>query len=141
MLAILENKWDIKYIQTSPAPREGATENIGECKISCTLKIDVFEIPDNTNIEKLFSKYELLSLDQAHSSYDTSQILILQFSIQILPPSPFLSNFYLSNWNPSSRQSSSCCSSVSLFCPTPFDHVLPQVLDIANHMPIEANRV
>ena len=30
MLAILENKWDIKYIQTSPAPREGATENIGE---------------------------------------------------------------------------------------------------------------
>ena len=30
LLAILENKWDIKYIQTLPAPREGASENIGE---------------------------------------------------------------------------------------------------------------
>ena len=30
MLAILENKWDIKYIQALPAPREGASENIGE---------------------------------------------------------------------------------------------------------------
>ena len=30
MLAILENKWDIKYIQALPTPREGASENIGE---------------------------------------------------------------------------------------------------------------
>ena len=27
---MLENKWDANYIQTLPAPREGATENIGE---------------------------------------------------------------------------------------------------------------
>ena len=49
-----------------PAPKEAATENIGEglhfqnlkkftqCKTSHTLKIDVFEIPDNKNIGKLF---------------------------------------------------------------------------------------
>ena len=30
MLAIKENKWDIKYTQILPAPREGATENVGE---------------------------------------------------------------------------------------------------------------
>ena len=39
--------------------------------------MDVFEILDNKNIEKLFSKYELLSLDQANSGSDPSQILIL----------------------------------------------------------------
>ena len=27
---IIENKWDVKYIQILPAPTEGATENIGE---------------------------------------------------------------------------------------------------------------
>ena len=30
MLAIIENKWDLKYIQILPAKTEGATENIGE---------------------------------------------------------------------------------------------------------------
>ena len=41
-----------------------------------TLKIDVREIPDNKNIGKLFSKYELLFLDQANSSSDPPQTLI-----------------------------------------------------------------
>ena len=27
---IIENKWDVKYIQILPSPTEGATENIGE---------------------------------------------------------------------------------------------------------------
>ena len=27
---IIENKWDVKYIQILPAPTEGATENIGK---------------------------------------------------------------------------------------------------------------
>ena len=27
---MLKNKWNIKYIQTLPAPRESAIENIGE---------------------------------------------------------------------------------------------------------------
>ena len=39
--------------------------------------MDVFEIQDNKNIEKPFSKYKLLPLDQANSSSDPSQILIL----------------------------------------------------------------
>ena len=26
----IENKWDIKYIQTLPASIEGSTENVGE---------------------------------------------------------------------------------------------------------------
>ena len=50
-----------------------------QCKTSCTLQMDVFEIPDNINIGKLFSKYKLLFLDQANSSSDLSQIFILQF--------------------------------------------------------------
>ena len=31
MLVILENKWDVNYIQVLPAPIEGAMENIGGC--------------------------------------------------------------------------------------------------------------
>ena len=27
---MIENKWDIKYLQILPAPTESATENIGE---------------------------------------------------------------------------------------------------------------
>ena len=27
---IIENKWEVKYIQILPAPTEGATENIGK---------------------------------------------------------------------------------------------------------------
>ena len=30
------------------------TKKFTQCKISNTLKIDVFEIPDNKNIEKIF---------------------------------------------------------------------------------------
>ena len=86
MLPIVENKKDKKYIQILPAPTEGATEilekisitnEFTQCKTSRTLKIDVFEIPYNKNIGKLLSKYELLLLDQANSSSDPTQILIL----------------------------------------------------------------
>ena len=52
-----------------------------QCKTSRTLKIDLFEIPDNETSRRLFSKYELLVLDQGNSSSDPSQILILQFPI------------------------------------------------------------
>ena len=57
------------------------TNNFTQFKTSRTLKIDVFEITDNKNIEKLFSKYELFLLDQANSSPDPSQTLILRFPI------------------------------------------------------------
>ena len=62
-------------------------------------KIDVFEIPDNKDIGKLFPKYELPFLDQANSSSDPSQTLTQQFPIPraSLPPSPSLSNFTLAN--------------------------------------------
>ena len=30
MLAIIENKWDVKYIQILTVPTEGAMENIAE---------------------------------------------------------------------------------------------------------------
>ena len=39
---------------------------------SCNLKLDVFKIPDNKNVEKLISKYELLFLDQANPSSSPS---------------------------------------------------------------------
>ena len=55
------------------------TKKITQCKTSRTSKTDGFEIRDNKNIEKLFSNFELLLLDQANSSSDPSQILILQF--------------------------------------------------------------
>ena len=93
-----------------PAPKEAATENTGEglhfqnlekftqCKTSHTLKIDVFEIPDNKNIGKLFSKYEPLFLDQANFSSDASQTLILQFlELSCLPHPPSLLNHTLAN--------------------------------------------
>ena len=91
------------------------TKKFNQFKTSPTLKTDVFEILDNKNIEKLFSKYELLFLDQANSSSDRSQILIQQLPIPraSLTPSPSLSNFTLANWNPSLTPSSSCSSSVS----------------------------
>ena len=71
-------------------------------KTSGTLKIEIFKIPDNKNIGKLFSKYELLFLDQANSCSDASQIFILPFLIPraSLPSSPSLQNFILANWNP-----------------------------------------
>ena len=70
-----------------------------QCNTPRTLKIDVFELPNNKNIGKLFSKDELLFLDQANSKSDASQILIVQFPIPAasLPPSPSLSNFTLAN--------------------------------------------
>ena len=75
------------------------TKKFNQFKTSRALKIDVFEILDNKNIEKLFSKYELLFLDQDDSSSDRSQILIQQLPIPraSLTPSPSLSNFTLAN--------------------------------------------
>ena len=68
------------------------TNKFPQCKTSRTLKIDVLKLPDNKNIGKLFSKYELLFLDQTNSSSDPSQILIQQFPMPraSLPPSPSL---------------------------------------------------
>ena len=108
-----------------------------------TLQINVFEIPDNKNIWKLFSKYEPLFLHQANSISDPSQIWILQFPTRraSLPSSPSLSNFTIANWNTSLTQSSSCFSSVLLICPTPFNHTSSQVLDKPNHMPSQANQI
>ena len=63
------------------------------------------------------------------------------YDFPYLPPSSSLSNFNLANWNPSSTQSSSCSLSVSLFCPTPCNHTLPQVLDIPNHVAIQSSQI
>ena len=81
--------------------------------------------------------------DQANSSSDPSQILILRFPIPraSLPSSPSLSSFTIATWNPSSTQSSSCSSVVSLFRPTPFSQTSIQVLDIPNHMASQANQI
>ena len=79
-------------------------------------------------------------MDKTISGSDRPQILILKFPIPraSLPLSPALSNFTLSNWNPSSIQSSSCSSSVLLFCSSSYDHTPPEVMDIPNHMPSQA---
>ena len=70
----------MKYIQILPgAIGEGLHHNVfitqkfTHYKTSRTLKLDVFKIiTDNKNIGKLFSKYELLFLDQANSSSNPS---------------------------------------------------------------------
>ena len=72
---------------------------------------------------ELLSKYETFFLDQANSSFDPSQILILEYHI----PKASLS------LSISSMQFSSCSPSVSLFCPSQFDRT-PQVLDMRNRM-------
>ena len=83
------------------------------------------------------------SIDQANSSSDLSQILILRFNIPIssLHLSSSLPYFTLANWKPSLTQSSSCSSLVSLFCPTLFNHIPLQELDIPNHMASQANQI
>ena len=48
------------------------TQKFTNYKTSRTLKLDVFKIPDNKNIEKLFSKYEVIFLDQASSGSNPS---------------------------------------------------------------------
>ena len=75
------------------------TKKLTRLKKSSSLKIDVLDIPDNKNIGKLFLIYKLLFLDQAKSSSDPSEILILRFPIPraSLPTSPSLSNFTLAN--------------------------------------------
>ena len=55
------------------------TNKITKCKTSCSLKFNVFEIADNNNIAKLFSKYELFLLYQANFSSNPSQTLIQRF--------------------------------------------------------------
>ena len=65
----------------------------------------------------MYSKYKIIKilgdcvqnmffLDQANSSFDPSEILVLSFLIPgtSLPPSPSLTNFTLFNWNPYSTQ-------------------------------------
>ena len=117
------------------------TKKFTQCKTSHTLKIDGFKIPDNKNVGKLFSKYKVSFLDQADSSSDPYQMIILQFPIPraSLPPSPSLSNFTLVNWNPSTTQFSSCSSLVSLIFPTQFNHTPSQVLNKAYPKSIQSN--
>ena len=151
MSVIIENKRNINYIKILPAQVQQKllwtilekvfiTKKRTQCKPSYMLKTDVFELSNNKDIGKLFSKY--VFLDQANFSFNPSQILILQYPIlwASLPPFPFLLNCTMANWNPSPTQSSSCSSSVSLFCPIAFDHT-PQLLDIPSHMPSQANQI
>ena len=110
MSTSIENKWDIKYIETLLAQIQQKvlrkilekvfiTKKYVQSKNSHTLKTDVFELPDNKNIGKLFSKYELLFVDQANFCSNLFQVLIPQYPIPsaCLFPLPSLSNFTLAN--------------------------------------------
>ena len=92
MSVILENKWDINHIQSLPVQIQQKvlrkilekifiTKKCIQCKTSHALWIDVFELPDNKNIGKFFSKNEIFFLDHVHYSFDSSQILIIQYPI------------------------------------------------------------
>ena len=98
------------------------TKKFIQCEMWHTLKTGLFESPDKKKTRKLFSKCELLFLDQAIFRSNPYQILIKQYPIPraFLLPLQSLSSFTLANWNPSSTQSS-------------------QLLDIPNHMPSQPN--
>ena len=114
----MHKKWDIKYIQRLPAPREGATENIGgfitkkftQRKTSCTWKFDILEIPDKKKIlENCFENMNCFSWIKLIPA-----LIHLKHWYPYLPrsiprasllPSPCLLNFTLANWNPSLKQS------------------------------------
>ena len=77
------------------------TKKFTQCKTSRTLKIDLFETPDNKNIGKLFSRYEIFSwtkliLVLIHLKYWYYNFPIPRLS---LPPSPSQSNFTQANQN------------------------------------------
>ena len=81
-------------------------------------------------------------MDQVNFNSNPFQVLILQYLIPTadLPHLPSLSKYFtLANGNPTSTQSSTYSSSVSLFCPTPFDNTL-QFLDVPKPMPSQANK-
>ena len=69
----------MKYIQILPGAivkglhhKVFITQKFTHYKTSRTLKFDVFKIPDNKIIGKLFLKYALVFLDQANSSSNPS---------------------------------------------------------------------
>ena len=103
------------------------TKKFTQCKTR-TLKIDVFEIPDNKNIKKnyfqngnCFSWIKLIPV-LIHLKYWYCNSPYLEL--------PYLPRYFcqIFSTRSSSTQSSSCCLSVSLFRPTPFDHVPPQAI-------------
>ena len=57
------------------------TKKCTQCKTSHTLKTDVFELPNNKDIEKLFSKSEVVFIEQSNFSSNPFQVLILQYPI------------------------------------------------------------
>ena len=84
----------MNYIQTLPAQIQQKvlrkifekffiTKKCTPRKTLNTVKTDIFELPYNKNIEKIFSKYELFSLDQANFISDPSQISLLQYPSKI----------------------------------------------------------
>ena len=133
---MIENKWDTKTYSNITCPKKRCygkhwkrcsllqfhviTKKFAQCKALPTLKIDVFEIPRNKSIEKLFSKYELLILDQANSRTYPPEILILYF--------PITEKFLLHNPHHVLHR-----FPYFPIGPFSFDHTLLQVLDILNH--------
>ena len=116
-------------------------EKVTKYKTSRTLQINVFEIPYNKNIWKLFSRYELLCLDQANCSSDLIQILITHFPTPRASPAP--------------SSSLIICKILPYPAETPlqhhphyvfhrflyFVHTPSQVLDKPNHIPSQAKPI
>ena len=95
------------------------------------LKTDVFKLLDDKNIGKLFSKYELLSLDQVNFISDPSQIVTLHYLSLELPCLPSHLR-QISQWPPNTILIIFFLS-ISLFFPSSFDHTR-QLFNIPNYM-------
>ena len=117
------------------------TKKYIQCKIPHTFKIYVLELPDNKNIGKLFSKYDLFFPNQANFGFDSSQILILQHPILYLPF--LLDRLYLTvPWKNEIPFQQSFSSSFldSLSHPNLFNYT-PQILDVKKHMSRQLNEI
>ena len=146
----MEYKWDINYVQTIPAliqqkvlrkilEKVFITTKCTQSKTLHTLKADVFELTENKNIEKLFSKYDLFSLDQANLAPDPSQILIIQYPFQQLSCLPsHLTEITTGQLKPFHNAIFTMFFIGFLFFSTPFNYA-PQLLDVPNCMQSQAN--
>ena len=112
------------------------------CKILHTIKSDVFKLPNNKNIENLFSKYELFSLDQKLFSLD---LIYLKYwccntpclELPYVPQNLCKTILWLTKIRLYCYPNHALCWLPNFFL-IPF-HQTPQLLNILNHMSSQSN--
>ena len=101
-----------------------------------------FELLDNKNFGKMFSKYEMFSLDQAKISSDSPQIWYYNTPSLELScfPRRLCQKFALTNWTPISTILIMFFIGFPIFSYPICNHT-PPLLDILNHMPSQDKQI